>query len=243
MAKVNIITRAFNRLEYTAKCIYSVDKMAGTDDFTQIVINQASTDGTTQFLNSLLYEGYYKLKVKHNDVNSGDAGGMKDGFDMLDDDCEYVMQWDNDCEATTPNFLSELVRIMDENQDVGCIMLKRSGIESDVYVLKPTNVRDICGHPMGDLPQATCVTIYRREDLKNINAWFYKEKIGWGFYVTRRLISLGKKVLKCLDLKVYHIDGEMWPEGKTGQELKYTKYFGRKTTRGSNYLNINYDKK
>jgi glycosyltransferase involved in cell wall biosynthesis len=242
MAKVNIITRAFNRLEYTVKCISSVDKMAGTDDFTHIVINQASTDGTKQFLNSLLYEGYYKLKVKHNDANTGDAGGMKDGFDMLDDDCEYVMQWDNDCEATTPNFLSELIKVMDEHKTVGCIMLKRSGIESDVYVLRPTNVRDVSGHQMGDLPIATCVTIYRRKDLEKINAWFFKEKIGWGFYVTKSLRRMGFCVLKCLDMWTYHIDGEMWPNNKTGQETKYKKYFGRKTTKGSNYLSIDYDK-
>ena len=62
MARVNIIMRAFNRLEYTSLTIREIDRLAGYDDYKIIVIDQASTDGTGQWLKSLVKEGYYKIK-------------------------------------------------------------------------------------------------------------------------------------------------------------------------------------
>lgn len=232
MIKVEIITRAINRLEYTVKCITSIDKNAGYDNFKHIIINQNSTDGTTQWLKSLLKEGYYKLKVKHNEKNTGDAGGMKNGWDMLDDDTKYVMQWDNDCEALSPDFLKELVSLMENDEKIGCIMLKRENVHT---IIQPKNIKNIQGHKLGQVPIATCCMILRRSLVEEINEWRNGETIGWGHSITKKMQQKGYKVLKCLDIRVDHIDGA------GGQKKKYPSYYNNIVKRGTNFTKVNYD--
>ena len=128
MAKVNIIIRAFNRLEYTVLTIREIDRLAGYDDYKIIVIDNASTDGTGQWLKSLEVEGYYKIKPIYLNYNAGDFGGTKIGYENLDEDCEYTMQWDNDCPPITSSFLAKMVKIMDAFPKIGQLMLKRNGV-------------------------------------------------------------------------------------------------------------------
>src|SRR5690606_5199124 len=147
MAKVNIIIRAFNRLEYTALTIREIDRLAGYDDYKMIVIDQASTDGTGQWLKSLEHEGYYKIKPIYLDYNAGDFGGTKIGYENLDEDCVYTMQWDNDCPPITECFLRDIVKIMDSFPKIGQLMLKRNGVGS---VIPITNIIEFEGVKFGD---------------------------------------------------------------------------------------------
>jgi glycosyltransferase involved in cell wall biosynthesis len=48
MARVCIIMRCFNRLEYSVLTLREIDRLAGYDDYKIIVIDNASTDGTVQ---------------------------------------------------------------------------------------------------------------------------------------------------------------------------------------------------
>lgn len=105
MAKVNIIIRAFNRLEYTSLTIREIERLAGYNDYKIIIIDNNSTDGTGQWLKSLEIEGFYKIKPIYSKENLGDFGGTKLGYQNLDSDCEYTMQWDNDCPPVTEYFL------------------------------------------------------------------------------------------------------------------------------------------
>ena len=233
MAKVEIITRAFNRLEYTVLCVRDVARLSGMDDYKHIIINQNSTDGTGQWLNSLIKEGFYKIKVQNNSQNTGDAGGMQDGFKLISDDCEYVVQLDNDCRPITDNFLKELVKIMDENKKVGAIMLKREGVGR---VIEPSNIRTISGHLCGDISFGTCGVIFRRKLLDDFNIWMSGEQIGWGKAVTSKIREVGFKVLKCLSIRIEHIDGS------GGQYNKYKHYFleNKNNKTPSNYSKITY---
>lgn len=225
MAKVEIITRAFNRLEYTVLCVRSIAMYAGMDDYKHIVINQNSTDGTKQWLDSLVKEGHYKLNVIHNETNTGDAGGMKQGIGKTSEDCKYIMQFDNDCMVLTDNFLVNLVKIMDSDDSIGAVMMKRTKVN---YVLEPKNVRKICGLNVGDLERATCCTIMRKEVLNDLGIWFTGQKISWGHTVTRVMTEKGMKILKCLDTKVEHVDGadlqvkkyHLYFDGKKGNEFR-----------------------
>lgn len=234
MAKVEIITRAFNRLEYTVKCVREIDEMAGMDDYAHIIINQNSTDGTKQWLDSLLQEGYYKLKIKHNKVNTGDAGGMKDGFDLIDEDCKYIMQFDNDCVPITHDFLRILVETMDNDVSIGAIMMKRENV---INVIQADNVRSIGGFMFGDITKGTCCMIMRRETIQTYDWWRKGEKIGWGHRITERMKNDGYKVLKALDLRVEHVDGS------EGQTKKYPNYFKKKinNTIPTNFTIVDYE--
>ena len=231
MPKTEIITRALNRLEYTVMCIRGVHKLSGTKDYKHIVINQGSTDGTKQWLDSLLKEKYYQLEVKHNEENSGDAGGMKQGWEMLSDDCKYVMQFDNDCEPVTSRFLFNLTMVMDNSPKIGALMMKRLNVNR---VLTPKNVVNLYGLNIGEIETATCCTIFRRKVVEDIGIWFNQEKIGWGQTISKEMKKRNYKICKCLDIKVNHIDGS------EGQARKYPLYYSNKTTKQSNYTKINY---
>lgn len=226
MAKVSIIIRCLNRLEYTIKTISSIDKMAGMDDYEMIVIDQGSTDGTVEWLKSLDKEGYYKLRYQLNSVNSGDAGGMKEGYNLSSDDCKYIMQFDNDCEAITENFLKNIVDVMDDDDNVGCIMLKREGVRIQI---RPNNVRMINNQQYGDIRSAVCCSIIRKDILDNSNLWYDKEKIGWLKDITSKNNNK-YKILKSLDNKVFHIDTTK------GQSKKYPSYIKNKVRTGTNYV-------
>lgn len=156
MARVNIIIRAFNRLEYTSLTIREIDRLAGYDNYKIIVIDNASSDGTTQWLKSLMVEGYYKIKPIFLTENSGDFGGTKIGYDNLDSDCEYTMQWDNDCPPITENFLQKVVSVMDNFPKIGQLMLKRIGVGT---IIQTTNRTDYNGIVFGDASIVTCVNM------------------------------------------------------------------------------------
>ena len=72
MAKVEIITRCYNRLEYTVMCVRSINHKTEYKDYSHILIDQNSTDGTKEWIKSLKEEGFYKIKYKLNKKNSGE---------------------------------------------------------------------------------------------------------------------------------------------------------------------------
>ncbi len=233
MSKVSVITRCYNRLEYTSMCIRSIRHLTDYEDYNHIIIDQGSTDGTKEWLNSLIKEGFYKLKIKNNEKNTGDAGGMLDGYKLVGEDCKYIMQFDNDCEVITENYLENLVNVMDTNPKIGVIMLKRNGVTRNIH---PKNVRKINNVSLGDIPKATCCMMIRKELLDKINIWYTNEKIGWGFTISQKIKSMGYSVLKSLDIQVNHIDGG---NSKPGQPQKYPTYFSN-TIGNSNYTKIKY---
>ena len=49
MKKVSIITRCYNKLEYTIRCIESVARNTEYDNYEHIIVNNNSNDGTTEW--------------------------------------------------------------------------------------------------------------------------------------------------------------------------------------------------
>jgi len=177
--------------------------MAKDADYEHIIINQNSTDGTRQFLNSLLYEGFYKLKVKHNEENTGDAGGMKDGFDMISPDCRYIMQLDNDSYPLTEDFIQKLVDAMDTDPKIGTIMMKREGVG---HILEMTDFyKEINGVKYYKM-LSNHAMFYRVSSLKSLNYWVTGETIGWVKYIPNMLQRRGDIIVKTPDIRVMHTD-------------------------------------
>jgi glycosyltransferase involved in cell wall biosynthesis len=232
--RVNIIIRAFNRLEYTSLTIREIDRLAGYNDYKIIVIDQASTDGTGQWLKSLVKEGYYKIKPIYLTENLGDFGGTKLGYDNLDEDCEYTMQWDNDCPAVTPNFLSKMVKIMDAFPKIGQLMLKRNGVTN---VLQISNKIDYEGIIFGDSQIVTCVNMQRRKVVEEINSWIVDETQFWDFNLNAEMRKRGYEIKKIENIRVVHID--MFPELNLQlQAKKYPLYFKNRPN-GKGKINFN----
>jgi hypothetical protein len=239
MSRVNIVTRAFNRLEYTILNIRNTYEVSNQHPYTHIIIEQNSSDGTKEWLKSMQKENFYPLKVKYNEINTGDAGGMKDGYDFSDDDCEFIMQLDNDLIPVTENFIEKLVGIMDADPKIGGIMLRRKGVGHKVGLTK--NCKNVNGINLCE-PNRLYSVFYRKSLLSKINFWCDKENIGWVFNISQKIKSMGFDVLKTYEIEMSHIDGykDVIKYPKTQQVHRYPFYFKTILKGGTNYKTIKY---
>jgi len=130
--KVSIITRAFDRLEYTIKCINGVFYNAGYQDYEHIIIDQGSKDGTREWLKwikKMPNDWYQKVRPIYLKRNCGDFGGMKVGFEHAKG--SIIMQLDNDIFMETENWLSKMIYAFEAlNADV--VMADRKGFKEKI---------------------------------------------------------------------------------------------------------------
>ena len=91
--KLGAIIVTYNRLELLKECIAACLKQ--TNKFEKIfIINNASTDGTYEYLEELKYE---ELEIIHSKENLGGAGGFYLGVEKAKDaDLDYVLLIDDD---------------------------------------------------------------------------------------------------------------------------------------------------
>ena len=205
--KASIITRAYNRLEYSIACINSVRENT-TFPYEHIIINNNSTDGTRQWLDwitSMSSNYYPNLKPVHVDRNLGDWGGMKHGADLATGD--YIVQLDND--ITVPkNWLTVMIEVL-EKSGVGCVTLKRKGVQQ---VLEPSDIYNIQTSggtaTVGNIGVSVACWVVRAED--------FKPEVKKAYFLAG---AIGRGCLKIVNFPCQQIEG--W-DGKT--YLQQTKY-------------------
>jgi len=133
---IAIITRCRNRLEYTTRCVATVRNNTKYEDYQHIIIDNASSDGTSEWFSWLFHEArtwYSNLRYVRLDRNAGDWGGMIAGFTFFPK-AEYYVQLDNDI-LVPENWLTEMKTVLDTT-DYAVVMLKREGIKGK-WILKP----------------------------------------------------------------------------------------------------------
>lgn len=86
---IPVLLTTYNRLEYTKQALKS---LLNADNCAVTVIDNASTDGTAEWLKSLQNS---KIKVIYNKENLGVSGAMNQFFELTKDD-EWVGKVDND---------------------------------------------------------------------------------------------------------------------------------------------------
>ena len=91
--KFGVIIVTYNRLSLLQECLMNV--FSQTVPFHQIlVVDNHSTDGTAQYLDSLEYS---ELTVLHLPENIGGAGGFARGLkEIAGGDCDWVLIIDDD---------------------------------------------------------------------------------------------------------------------------------------------------
>ena len=85
--KLSIITLTYNKLKYTKKYVESLFKY--TKDFELIIVDNGSTDGTREYLQSL-----NNVKLIFNDENIGFSKGNNQGLTIAEG--EYIAFLNND---------------------------------------------------------------------------------------------------------------------------------------------------
>ncbi len=112
---VSVVIPVFNNLQYTHNCIKSILKYTRYSNYEVIVVDNASTDGTGQYLSNLNYENF---KIVSNQENLGFVGGCNAG--ALAAEGEYIFFLNNDTEVR-PFWLAAVVELMQARPDCGAI--------------------------------------------------------------------------------------------------------------------------
>jgi glycosyltransferase involved in cell wall biosynthesis len=104
--KICVIVKAWNRLEYTITAIRRIwfTRPEGID-IELAVIDQGSTDGTAQWLETNK-TGCYELSIYHNDKNLGETFGVLPAVEGTDAD--YILTHNNDMYPLTRDWITKL---------------------------------------------------------------------------------------------------------------------------------------
>lgn len=137
MKKITIITLTFNNLDKTTKpFIESLYKYTNIEDFDLIIIENASTDGTVEFLKSLSYPN---LTVTYNNQNLGYSKGNNQGLKQYQNGKQtpFIGLLNNDL-LFTPNWLEDSLKCFDFDNKIG--MLSPRVNDYDDYVSNKQNL-------------------------------------------------------------------------------------------------------
>ena len=115
LSLVSIIIPVYNNLAYTHKCLLSVFQNTQYPSYEIIIINNASTDGTFEYLQKLQKSN---VKTIHNTDNLGFVKACNQGARIASG--KYIMLLNNDTEVQ-PGWLKSLVEFIENHLDCGAV--------------------------------------------------------------------------------------------------------------------------
>ncbi len=110
--KTSIIIPAFNALDYTKACLYSL-RLSTRSPYDIIVVDNGSTDGTREFI-----ETQKDIKLIKTKKNLGYSGACNLGIDASDSD--YILISNNDV-MFTPYWLTRLIHTAELSPSIGIV--------------------------------------------------------------------------------------------------------------------------
>lgn len=115
--RVSVVVLAFNNLEFTRACLASIETESNWPNLEVIVVDNASSDGTREFLRDWERGGEGRMAIL-NDGNLGFAAGNNVGLAAASGD--YLVLLNNDT-YVTPNWIRTLVNHLARNPGIGII--------------------------------------------------------------------------------------------------------------------------
>lgn len=137
---VSIIILNYNGRDFVCQCIESVLKQTYTEKFEVIVVDNCSTDDSTELISSQFAD---KIKLYQTDSNLGYAGGNFIGYQNAQFD--LVVFLNNDT-IVLENWLIELVRPLIGNPNIGICSSKVFTPSEGDSELEPNPTLNIIGH-------------------------------------------------------------------------------------------------
>lgn len=139
MNKVGIVICSYNGCEDTVKCIESLQKQT-MQDFDIFVVDNASTDGTTERLKQLSSPSVHILCMKEN---LGGAGGFGAGIDHVAGlGYEYIALMDNDI-IVDEKAMEEMMSVLEGDESIGAVGAKILWMHKPEVIFDFGNVVDV----------------------------------------------------------------------------------------------------
>ncbi len=120
--RVSIVILSYNRLNYLKSTLAALYATAGYDHFELIVVDNGSSDGSVDYLESLHTIGQID-KLVLSARNLGTSGGYNCGFAHAAPGSDFLMKLDSDIVTLTPGWLQEIVSCFDQQPSLGLAAL------------------------------------------------------------------------------------------------------------------------
>lgn len=114
---VSVVVLTYNGLELTKACLYGLECNSLYENIEIIIVDNASTDGTVEFLRGWAAERP-KVRLVLNEHNRGFAGGNNDGIKAAGGD--YIILLNNDT-FVTPGWVRDLIRPAIADERIGLV--------------------------------------------------------------------------------------------------------------------------
>ena len=108
---ISLVFLTHNRLGVTARCFSSLASTLRRDDVEWIILDNASTDGTANWLRLLAAQYPDRVRLNLQARNTGVAGGREILYGMARG--EVIVSLDSDVEARKPDWLDKLLGALD----------------------------------------------------------------------------------------------------------------------------------
>ncbi|MEM6231175.1 glycosyltransferase family 2 protein [Shewanella scandinavica] len=123
--KLAVLTATYNRKKELMRLYTSLIKQSDLS-FTWLIIDDGSTDGTSELINNLMSEGLLDIQYKHK-TNQGKHSALNVGFKQSNSDWLFIVDsddWlDNDCIESVKFFLE---RIHSSDEYASMTMLQKN---------------------------------------------------------------------------------------------------------------------
>lgn len=211
---VSIVIVTYNNIQLTKACLKSVFACAGEEAIEIIVVDNASSDNTPEFLTKWVTEGSGRHIIL-NDDNRGFSAANNQGLAKASGD--YLVLLNNDTEVT-PGWLRSLINHLLRDDQIGMIGPVTNNIGNEAKIKLPNKnhdhmlalAKDYTRKHMGEIfPIKTlaffCVMM-RREVYESVGD--LDEAYGLGFFedddYCRRVEGSGWALVCAEDVFVYH---------------------------------------
>jgi glycosyltransferase involved in cell wall biosynthesis len=225
--KIAVYTLTMNRLEYTKDCFKSLKDKAGVQ-FDHFVIDQGSKDGTVEWLE----EEYKPYKLIKFSTNMGiSIGSNKAIEEILKNNYDIIVKYDNDCFSITEEWLKEIVRLYKTNHMV-CWSPYPEGLKDNPGGAPRLGYNTVLNHligttnHLGGFCHVSPVSVAKRYKWDESQPLHGMQDLELSNWLSKNMYGM------CYveDLKVEHY------KGTAQQHLDYPKYFENR----KNEKNISY---
>src|SRR5512133_1166181 len=137
--RASLVVLTYNQLDDgTRPCVESIFRYTRPEDFELILVDNASSDGTPDYLREVK-QSHDNVKLVLNKKNKGYAGGNNEGMRIAEGD--HIVLMNNDV-LVTPGWLDELLAPFATDRSIGLVAPITNSAGNEQMVVIPNLVEE-----------------------------------------------------------------------------------------------------